>query len=260
MLWIDHRPLTAIGLTPTALRGHLTAAGGTRARTGLAGRAGQVLGTRQAASEASIEVDATAKLTALPDRGAVLDAVELAYGGGVLRTLRTMDRPAVLTRVLLDGPPVITEVPGAPGLTIPRLTVTLRFLRVDGGSVGWPAPGPVLLGTTRTPIALGSLPSAGWILAWGTTSPLTITYTPASGVGATAWVITQAVATGEHLAADVETGDVWFVSTSGVRTRVSGVSGIRPALDPGDSLGSALPSLALSSGTGLYLPATRHRQ
>lgn len=259
MLWIDHRLMTSIGLTPMRLTGHLTAGGVTRARQPVPGRAGLLLGTRQGAEPAYIEIEAAAKLGAFTDRGALLGVIERAYGGGAIRTLRTMDRPDVLTRVVLDGPAQIREVAGAPGLTIPRLIVLLRFLRLDGGSLAWPAAGAILLGTTPTPIPLGSLPSGGTVLAWGGSSPLTITYTPATGIGATAWTITQALATGEHVAAEIDTGDVFHVAVSGTRTRVATVTGTAPALDPDDEAGTASPSLALSSGSGLLLPITRHR-
>lgn len=259
MLRIDNRLMTAIGLTPARIAGHLTAPRAPRARVGQAGTAGQIIGARGAAPESYIEIDAWAKVGAFPDRAAVLDAVEQAYGGGALRTIWTFDRPGVLTRVLLDDCQC-TEIAAARGLTIPRFRVSLKFLRIDGGSVDWPAPGPVLLGTSRVAVPVGSLPSVGQLLAWGGSSPLLITYTPANGLAATVWTITQAVASDEHLAADLETGDVFLVATTGTRTRVSGVTGTIPALDNHHRLGSVGPGLTLSSGNGLLLPTRRYRQ
>jgi hypothetical protein len=74
----------------------------------------------------------------------------------------------------------------------------------------------------------------------------------------TTCTITQALATGEHLAGDLDTGDVWYVTAS-TRTRVSAVAGELPTLDPADALGSVTPTLSLSSGSGLLLPSTRFR-
>ena len=81
---------------------------------------------------------------------------------------------------------------------------------------------------------------------------------PANGTGATTCVITQTLATGEHLAGDLDTGDIWLVTAS-ARTRVSTVVGELPVLDPADALGTVLPSLQLSTGTGLLVPSTRYR-
>lgn len=259
MIWIDNRLPTSIGLRPSRISGHLTAAATTRARTGLAGSNAQLFGARQAADAAFIDVTAFAVPATLPDRAAVQAAVEQAYGGGVVRTLRTMDRPNLATRVLLDGAAEITELPQAPSLTIPRLIVRLRFLRVDGGSSEWPCPGPILLGTSKTPIPVGSLPSAGQLYASGYTSPLVITYTPGNGLNATTWTVTQSVASDEHIAADLETSDVYFVASGGGRTRVSTIAGTAPAMDPLDAVGSSQPTLKLSSGIGLFIAAKRYR-
>lgn len=103
------------------------------------------------------------------------------------------------------------------------------------------------------------MPSTGQLLAWGYTSPLVITYTPANGLGATTWTITQPVSTGEHIAADLETGDV-YLQTASARTKVTAVTGTRPALDNNHAVGSASAGLTLSSGTGLLLPQRRYRQ
>ena len=258
MIWIDNRAMTTIGLRPSRLSGFLTGARAPRARSGLAGFAGQLLGATQAAPEAVAEMEAYAPLATLADRPALAATIEAAYGGGVVRTIRTLDRPNVITRALLVEA-TITELPQAPGLTLARVIVTLRWLRVDGGSPDWPTPGPILLGTTRTAVPLGSLPSAGALLLFGYTSPLVITYTPANGVGATAWTITQALTTGEHVAADLESGDVFLATAAGGRSRVSSVTGTAPAMDPTDALGTLAPMLSLSSGTGLYLAARRYR-
>lgn len=259
MLWIDNRLMSSIGLAPSRISGHLSAPGATRVREGVAGTAAPVIGARGAAPEGLIVIGAYAKPSAFTDRGPLVDTIEAAYGGGMIRQLRTVDRPGVTTPVLLDGPAVITEIPQAPGLTLPRFFVELKFLRVLGGSVAWPAAGPVLLGTSRVAIPGGSMPSTGQLLAWGYTSPLVITYTPANGLAATTWTITQAVASGEHIAADLETGDV-YLQTASARTKVTAVTGTRPALDTGHALGTLNPGLTLSSGTGLLLPQRRYRQ
>ena len=256
-VWIDNRAMTTIGLRPSKWSGVLTAARAARPFVGLAGSAAQVVGTLQAAAVTYLEIEAHAPLAAFTDRPALAATIELAYGGGI-RMIRTADRPNVVTRgVLADVQ--IGEIPQAPGLTIPRVLVTLRFLRIDGGSQDWPTPGPILVGTTRTPIALGSLPSRGVLLAFGYTSPLVVTYTPATGLGATTWTITQALATGEHVAADLDTGDVFLATAAGGRTRLSAITGTPPALDPFHVVATGNPSLQVSSGTALYIAPRRYR-
>lgn len=255
-VWIDHRPVTRLGARPVRLGGFLTAPRGTRAVTGVPGRVAPVLGALQAPEPRRGTLTLRVPLTSLSDRPAAIAAIEAAVGGAV-RTIRTADRPGVVTRCLAEAIQW-SEIPGAAGLTIPTLLCEITWLAVDGGSETWPASGPVLLGTAPTPVPVGSLPTGGWIFAWGGTSPLTVTYTPANGHGATACTITQAIATGEHVAVDLDTDDVWHVTAS-TRTRVGTVTGPVPTLDPADALGTVLPTLRLSSGTGLLLPALRHR-
>ena len=256
-VWIDNQPVTAIaGARPVRLSGFLTAPRGQRSVLGVPGRLAPVVGALQAPEARRGALTLRVPCATLADRPAAIATVEAAIGGAI-RSIRTADRPGVHTRCLAES---ITwsEIPGAASLTIPTLLCDVVWLAVGGGSEDWPADPPVLLGTGRTPIGTGSLPSGGWLFAWGGTSPLTITYTPANGAGATTCVITQALATGEHLAGDLDTGNVWHVTAS-TRTRVSSVVGELPVIDPADALGSVAPSLQLSSGTGLIVPSTRYR-
>ncbi len=256
-VWIDNRAMTTLGLRPAKWSGVLTAARAARASVGLVGSAAQLVGSLQAAPATFIEIEASAPLAAFTDRPALAAAIEAAYGGAI-RMIRTLDRPGIVTRAVLADV-TINELPQAPGLTIPRVLVTLRFLRIDGGSQDWPTPGPILVGTTRTPIALGSLPSRGVLLAFGYTSPLVVTYTPATGLGATTWTITQTLATGEHVAADLDTGDVYLATAAGGRTRVATVTGTVPALDPAHVVGTGNPALQVSSGSALHMAQRRYR-
>lgn len=256
-IWIDNRPVTSIaGARPVRLSGFLTGPRGQRTVTGVPGRLAPVVGSRQAPEPRRGGMTLRVPLATLTDRPAAIATVEAAIADAI-RSIRTADRPGVHTRCVAES---ITwsEIPNAPGLTIPTLLCDIEWLAIDGGTEDWPADPPILLGTGRTPIPLGSLPSGGWLFAWGGSSPLTITYTPANGAGATTCVITQTLATGEHLAGDLDTGDLWFVTAS-TRTRVSSVVGELPVLDPADALGTVNPTIQLSSGTGLLLPSTRFR-
>ena len=258
MIWIDNRPVTALGLRPSRWAGWLSAPRGEYVTRGVPGAAGQVLGEVQAAEARLATLTCYAPLSLITDQPALQALVEGAFMGGI-RTLRSSNRPAVQTRAVLQGPIVWDEVGGAPGGAVSSLLCTTRWLAIDGGSYAWPAPGPVLLGTTRTVLAVGSMRSGGWLLVWGSSSPLTITYTPANGLGATTCVITGTLAAGGHWACDVATGDVWQVAADGSRTRAASVVGALPACDPAHALGSTGPSITLSSGTGLFLPETRYR-
>jgi hypothetical protein len=256
-IWIDNRPVTSIaGARPVTLTGFLTANRAGRSVVSVPGRLAPLVGDQGAPDSRRGSMTLRIPCATLADRPAAIAAVEAALAGAV-RTIRTTDRPGVHTRAVAES---ITwrEVSGAPGMTIPSLLCDVVWLLVDGGSETWPAPGPMLLDTTRRRVSLGTLPSGGWLFAWGGSSPLTITYTPANGTGATTCVISQTVATGEHLAADLDTGDVWLVTAS-TRTRVTGVAGALPALDPAHALGAVMPTLQLSSGTGLLVPSTRFR-
>jgi hypothetical protein len=256
-VWVDNRAMSTLGLKPAKWSGVLTAARASRSSVGLAGSAAQLVGALQAASATYLEIEASASLAAFTDRPALAAAIEAAYGGAI-RTIRTTDRPNMVTRAVLADL-TIGEIPQAVGLTVPRVLVAMRWLRLDGGSMDWPTPGPILVSTTRTPIALGSMPSRGVLLAFGYTSPLVVTYTPASGLGVTTWTITQTLATGEHVAADLDTGDCYLATAAGGRTRLSAVTGTVPVLDPAHAIGTGNPTLSLSTGTALYLAPRRYR-
>lgn len=255
MLWIGSTPLTSLGLRPNRLAGWLTGARAERTFVGVPGTVGQVAGERVAPKVRTAQIGATVPLTHLSEREAAIARVERALQG--LLPLRTIDRPTVQTWCecvdIAWG-----ELPEARGLTVPLITCTMTFVAVDGGSEDVTPSAPIALGTSATAIPLGTLPSGGWLCAWGGSSPLTLTYTPANGVDATTLVITQTLGTGEHLACDLDRQDVWVVTAIG-RTRASSVTGTWPALDPAHQLGSAAPTLTLSSGSGLLLTRKRWR-
>lgn len=256
-IWIDNRLVTNIaGARPVRLSGFLTAPRGQRSVAGVPGRLAPVVGALQAPEPRRGGMTLRFPMASLADRPATIATAEAALAGAI-RSIRTADRPGVHTKCFAESIEW-SEIPQAPGLTIPTLLCDIVWLKVDGGSEDWPADPPILLGTTRTPIPLGSLPSGGWLFVWGSTSPVTITYAPANGTGVTTCVITQAIATGEHLAGDLDTGDIWYV-TATTRTRVSSVVGELPILDPADALGTVSPTLQLSTGTGLLVPSTRYR-
>jgi hypothetical protein len=257
MIWIDNRPLERIaGARAVSATGFLTASRGTRAIASVPGRLGVLVGGLEAAAPRRAALVFRVPVATLADRPAAIATVEGAFAGAV-RSIRTADRPDVHTRCLVEA---ITwrELDGATGMVHPSLLCEVELLAVDGGSDQWPTPGPVLLGTTRTMVPVGSIPTGGWLFLWGGSSPLTVTYRSANGQRVATCVITQALATGQHLAGDVETGDVWFV-TATTRTRVSAMVGELPLLDPADALGTVRPTLQLSSGTGLLVPSLRYR-
>jgi hypothetical protein len=256
-VWIDEQAVSSIaGAKAVRLSGFLTAPRGVRSVVTVPGRLSPLLGERGAPEPRRGLLTLRVPCPTIADRPTAMATVEAAIADGI-RSVRTADRPGVVTRCVAES---ITwsEVSGAAGMTIPSLLCDIVFVAYDGGSLAWPAPGPVLLGTSSVAIPVGSLPTGGWLFAWGGSSPLTITYTPANGTGATTAVITQTVATGEHLTCDLDTGDVWLV-TAVARTRVANVSGELPALDPADALGAVMPTVQLSSGTGLLVPSTRYR-
>lgn len=256
-VWIDNRPISSIASAKAVrLAGFLNAPRALRSLSGIPGRLGPAVGSLLAPEPRRGVLSLRVPCATLADRPTVISTVESAIAGAI-RSIRTADRPGVHTRCYAESI-VWEELPNAPALTIPSLLCTITWLAVNGGTEKWPADGPILLSTSRTTIPLGSIPSGGWLFAWGGSSPLTITTTPANGTGATTCVITQAVGTGEHLAIDLDTADVWLVTAS-TRTRVSTVVGDVPVLDPADALGSAWPSLQLSSGSGLLVPSTRYR-
>ena len=88
---------------------------------------------------------------------------------------------------------------------------------------------------------------------------MTLTYTPANGEDDTVLTISTAVATGEHVALDLDAADARLVATSGTRTAVT-PTGTWPTLDPSDATSPvALPTLTLSSGSGLWMGRRRWR-
>jgi hypothetical protein len=145
----------------------------------------------------------------------------------------------------------------APQLVDALFECEITFVALYGGSEDYIPPPPLAITSTATPVSLGTLPSGGWLFAYGGTSPLTITYASANGSLTTTLVVTGTLATGEHFALDLDRQDVWKVTAAGVRTRFAAVSGTWPALDPIDAAGTAMPTLAVSSGTAIL--STRRR-
>lgn len=254
MIWIDDQEIRGLGIRPSRLSGFLGGARAERALVGLPGTTRQLVGGPQAPAVRVGVIAGRVPLSGFTDRPAAIAAIERACSGE--RWVRTMDRPGVRTRCRIAL--AWEEIPQARGLTIPTILVTLTCTMIDGGSESWPAPAPILLGTTAVAVTPGSMPSTGWLLAWGYTSPLVITYRTARGVATTS-TITQALDTGEHVAIDLETLDVWRALAAGARERVPIVTGTLPVIDPADCVGSRSPTLALSSGTGLLLPIHHYR-
>lgn len=253
-IWFDDVALTARGVRPSRIEGFLSGPLLRRQLTGVPGLTRPLIGGLSAPDPRVGIIEGHVPLSALTDRPAALRTLELALTGE--RWVRTIDRPGLRTRCHVTMAP--REIPQARGLTIPRLLITLTCTALDGSSEHTPAQAPVLLGTTPVAVPTGSLPTTGWLLAWGFTSPLTITYRTARGV-ATTLTITQALATGEHVAVDLLTADVWHVATTLVRTRVANVTGTLPPNDGRHAIGSLAPTIALSSGSGLLLPTLHDR-
>jgi len=253
-LWIDERPVSALGARLARIEGFLGGPIISRQLTGVPGLTRPLIGGLRAPDPRTAVLELSVPLNALTDRPTAIRALELALTGE--RWVRTIDRPGLRTRCHVTM--AAREIPQARGLTIARVLVTLTCTALDGSSEHWPARSPVLLSTTPAAVPTGSLPTTGWLLAWGFSSPLTITYRTARG-DATTLTITQTLATGEHVAIDLLTADVWHVATTGVRTRVALVTGTMPACDGRHALGSLAPTLALSSGTGLLLPTLHDR-
>lgn len=255
MIWIDERSLKEqLNVRPSRIEGFLSGPLLQRQLVGVPGTTRQLVGGQRAPEARVGVIEANVPLAALTDRTETIRALELALTGE--RWIRTIDRPGVRTRCYVTM--AARELPQARGLTIPRIQVILTCVALDGSSEHTPARPPVLLSTTPAAVPTGSLPTTGWLMAWGGSSPLTITYRTGRGE-ATTLGITQALATGEHLAVDLLTEDVWHVAASGTRTKVASVAGTFPACDPRDAVGSLAPTLALSSGSGLLLPTLHDR-
>ena len=254
MIWIDEQEVRGQGFRPGRLSGFLTGARAERMLVGVPGTTRVLVGGHQAPGARVGVIQGRVPLTSLDERPAAVAKHERAYAGE--RWVRTIDRPGLRTRCRITL--TWEEIPQARGLTIPTLLLTLTCTALDGSSESWPAPPPIALSTTAVAVTPGSMPSTGWLLAWGYTSPLVITTRTARGV-ATTCTITQALETGEHIALDLYSGDVWRALAVGGRTRVSAVVGTIPVIEPTDAVGTLQPTLALSSGTGLLLPTHHSR-
>lgn len=254
MIWIDEQEIRGLGIRPSRLVGFLSGARASRALLGVPGTTRQLVGGQQAVEPRMGVIAGRVPLSTLDQRPDTIARIERLCAGE--RWVRTIDRPGVRTRCRIAVS--WEEIPQARGLTIPTILVTLTCSILDGSSETWPAPAPVLLGTTPVAVTPGSMPSTGWLLAWGYTSPLVITTRTARGVASTC-TITQALESGEHMALDLETGDCWRALAAGGRERVTGLAGTIPIIDPADGVGVLQPTLTLSSGTGLLLPVHHHR-
>jgi len=254
VIWIDEQEVRGQGFRPARLSGFLTGARAERILVGVPGTTRLLVGGHLAASPRVGVMQGRVPLSAFDERPTAIATFERAFAGE--RWVRTLDRPGVRTRCWIAL--AWEEIPQARGLTIPTLLLTLTCTALDGSSESWPAPAPIALSTTPAAVTPGSMPSTGWLLAWGYTSPLVITTRSARGVASTC-SITQALDSGEHIAVDLLTGDVWRALAAGGRARVSAVTGTLPVIDAADAVGALSPTLALSSGTGLLLPLHHYR-
>lgn len=257
MVYYNNRDLSTVGFFVESMTGWLTAPRVQLAMGSVTNRLGVVFGGPQQVAPRQIVLRGYLVPTVLSDRATALATLETFFAGrGVFRTA---DRPLVQTPVKCIGVVPTDDTDLGPQMVDPMFRVEVSLVAIDGGSEDLVPPGPMAIGTTRTPVALGTLPSRGWLHVFGSTSPVTITYTSANGERASALVVTGTLATGESYALDLAREDVWKVAAAGTRTRVSTVSGVWPALDPSDALGTVMPTLAVSSGTGLLVARRRWR-
>lgn len=266
MLTLNRYPLSALGLVPTDISGWLTGARAQRSAAGIPGRVSTVLGAKRAAAARVLTVGVLAPLASETERPSVIARVEHALLDQRV-AIETVDRPGVQTWAACDLIDWREAAPNAPKLAVPSISGVIQFVALDGGSEDVEPAVPVLLGTTRAAIPAGTLPTGGMVLLWGYTAPVTLTYAPANGVGSTALTIGQAVATGEHVALNLDTQEAFFVPVSGARSAFL-PSGSWPTLDPTDAVGAGLidgtsatayATLTTSSGTGLWLGRRRYR-
>lgn len=110
------------------------------------------------------------------------------------------------------------------------------------------------LSTSRTPVPLGTLPSGGLLLLYGTDQ--TVTYRGASGEPLATMGFTF-TPSNSHLEIDLTRQMVTEVEDDGTRTNAADAltSGDFFALDPGDGdyVAGSWPTLELSSGTGALI-------
>jgi hypothetical protein len=255
--YINNRDVASFGLYVETMSGWLTAPR-VRPQFGtVSGRLGVVVGGSQLVEPRQIVIRGYVLPTLLTDRAAAMAALEVALAGRCL--FRTEDRPSVQTDVLCVSIQPADSTDLGPQLVNPIFKVEVTLVALDGGSEDTVQSGPLLLSATPTPVLLGTLPSRGWLSIYGSTSPVTVSYASANGTVATTLVITGALSSGESYALDLDREDVWKITAAGVRSRVSTVSGTWPALDPSDALGSVMPTLAVSSGTGVLISRRRWR-
>ena len=247
---------------------HLSAPRAPRAALGMPGR----LGTRLASSSGAAAREITLgvyfgpdTLQLLPDRPARIARLESALAGRL--PLWTVDRPLVRTWVVCTRV-TVGPVPGAPVLGTAVLDAVITLLALDGGSEDM-EPSALALGTARTAVAVGTLPTHATLWWSGGTSPRTLTET--DGRGRTIGVLssTATLAAGASLVVDLDRKRAWVQLADGTRTVADGtLTGTWPALDPDDAVGLGLldgtsdtlaPGLSLSSGTGLLITRRRWR-
>lgn len=257
MIYLNNRDLSAFGFYVESMSGWLAAPRVVPTLGAVSGRLGVIIGGPQAVSPRQIVVRGYMLPSTLANRETALTTLELALAGRCL--FRTADRPTVQTAVLCMGVTPVEDGSTGPQLVDPIIRAEITLLAVDGGSEDYIPLAPRLITATPTQIPVGTLPTRGWLHLFGYGSPVTLTYVSANGARTTTLTITDAPLTEGSLALDLAREDVWRVTAAGVRSRVSGVSGVWPALDPLDVAGTVRPTLAVSSGTGLLLARRRWR-
>jgi hypothetical protein len=258
-------PLTSIGVQLTVLRDWMTVPAARRDITAIPGQLAGRAGPSTGATDRLLTVGVRLPATLLTDRAALQARVESAVAG--LLPLTTVDRPGIRTWVVRREI-VWQDVPNVVGLTYPGIDGLITLRAVHGGSED--VTGRVYaLSSSDTEIALGTLPSTGWLTLWGGTSPVVVTEVDGRGAGVSALTVTRTMATGASVALDLARREAWYTSAAGVRSAADDiVSGDWPTLDPEGAVGRGLldgfsavryPSLRLSSGSGQLVTRRRWR-
>lgn len=262
VMQIDGVPLAALGAAATELSGWLDGPEVERAVTPVPGLLGVLPSpltvSRPRVAQLVVWLDATA----LTDRSVALARWQRAAAG--LRRLRFDDTPGRVLRATFGAPQVESIAPRHAFVeSARRLRLSVAITATDGASYD-ATPRVLVLGTTPTPIPLGTLPSTGvvvWRGTWSVGAARTLRYAGASGITYGELTLTPPTGSGGLGANDVLELDlarryVTKVTAAGVRTNAYDwlTAGRWFALDDRDGLPDvAWPTLLVTDGTATLL-------
>lgn len=258
---INGRSLASLGVTARELSGWLDGVDTSRNSTPLPNVLGVVPAAASTSSARQIRLVLNVPAASLTARATILATLSDAFAG--LLSIRFDDTPTRIVRAVAGAFTVASIAPNIGMSESGRnMTVVVPLLAFDGASYD-EEPRVLVLSTTPTEIALGTLPSPGivqWSGAWSTGAARSLTYRSVNGIAYGLQTFTPpagaSLTASEFLEIDLGRRYVTKVTSAGVRTNayswLSAGSWFVPEAADGNRVASRWPTFEISAGAGVF--------